>query len=328
MHDHKEPLRSKRGSTQTRKPQGAAGTTAAIPRVGPTTTSYAAASYSGATPAASLTTLGTQIVHRQKPEIAWTVRQAALVADGSVEVTISADGQRPRRVGSQDLMQYWRLLDKGGVDTSAARIAAYEARAKKAWAARAAQLTQEAELARDAGIAAFCRAVRIVARRQAANLEASPLRQASEAHLASPRQLGVDATGVPVEYPGMDMNLARYIVAEIHQAARDQDLDYIFNRAADLMEKGDQYLLDAEADARHFSAALPPISAAAVMPTNPDMYQADNMRRAAIAGNFGVAPMPAPEGAPPQSFDKRSSIRNAVNGTLVSGALEQIRGLN
>ena len=321
---------------------------------------------------AALSRVGAKIVHKDRDAIAWTVRLASINAQGEVEVTVAADGQKPRRLAQRDLLEYWKSIDKPSSKTTAPsapairwsaqqiqalrsagvaceivdgnlvvktakaaadeadkKTAMFEARMKKAWAAKEAKVKKEAEktaeTAKRASIGSFCRAQRIVASRQAANLEASPIKQAAEQLLASSRQIGVDANGAAINYPGMDPELARYLVAEIYQAGHAQHLETLMSRAAELMSKGDQYLLDAEGDAENFRPALPPISAATIG----GVSDAEWMQREAAYGNFAISPQPPIETvAPNGGFDKRSAIRGAVQGTLVGSTLNRLRANN
>jgi hypothetical protein len=207
-----------------------------------------------------------------------------------------------------------------------AAVATYEARAKKAFAAREARLVAEHQAAlKQAGagaVASFCRALRIAAARQASNLEASPLRITAENLIGAPRSLGVDAQGTSLEYGGADPELARYIAAEImvHSGAY---LDGLMNRASELMGRGDQYLLDAEADARNFQAALPPITAGALTQLDEVSARAALTRQALAHGNFVVAPLPSPEGAAGIS-QQRAAIRGVMQGTAAAGMLRDV----
>lgn len=375
-----------------------------------------------------LAKLGGLIAHKDRPQIVWTVRLAALDAEGKVEVSATAEGQKPRKIGQADLLAYWKSLDKplralnvkanvqqiqalrdhgimtdvrggklvtvatnaelakvgirvGQLGTAAPstvikpkapttppgvaappstsgpsvapagqapaeplepsepklgkrELAILEARSRKAWIAKEAKLAKDHEralaLERHAAINGFCRALRIIARRQDAGLEESVLRQATENLIAAPRQLPVDAGGMPVAYPGMDLDLARYVTAEIMRDGRPGDLENLMLRAAELMERGDAYLCDAEADVQNLAPRLPAITAASVVPPDPYAFAAEQYRQAAAHGNFAIVPQPVPEG--PQfgqgNHDKRSAIRGAVSGTLVNGTLDRLRSTN
>lgn len=314
---------------------------------------------------ARLTRVGARIVHKSQPKLAWTVRIAALTKTGEIEVSIAADGQRPRRVGEKDLMEYWRSLDtppkvrwaagqiqqlrQAGITAevvdgklrvtppkadaqTAKKISAYEQRVKKAWSAKEEKLkkahARELDLVKTGAVQSFCRAMRIVAARQSADLEASPLKQAAIQTFASPRALGQEANGDVIEYQGMDPALVRHLVAEVYQHGHPDHLENLMVRAAELASKGDQYLLDAEADARNLQAALPPITAALVRPPDPVALRAAQVRQAAMGGNLQVNSGPPAETVPGNGFDKRSAIRGAVQGTMVNSTLGRLRAMD
>ena len=180
---------------------------------------------------ARLTRQGARIVHIQRPNEAWAVTGRKRAADASEMATfgklsfIVERGQRgkvghtARRVAARDLVAYWKSLDQPIAPRRAAPVAvqaaaapavdlgAYEARMKKAWKLEKAKLerthAEALEQTRQATVGAFCRALRIVATRQAADLEASPIRQAAEQLRGTPRQVGIDAaTGNQNDWAG------------------------------------------------------------------------------------------------------------------------------
>lgn len=308
---------------------------------------------------ARLTRLGAKIAHKQLPNVAWTVRSAALSREGAV-VVLEAMGQRSRRVAEKDLLTYWKSLDakpnvrraedegcddedddkpdflkkeKEARQRQAKAQQAFVERHKKATEARVAKLKKEhaKELKQHGKIAveAFCRAMRIAAHRQLSHLEQSPLEETAVRVLASPQGLCVDPTsGQGIEYAGMGGDLARYLVAQVLQQGQGQHLEGLMNRAAALASKGDQYLLDAELDLQNLRPALPPVTAAMAQIASPETMHARQMRHEAAHGNFALNAVPPVEAAPQNGTNKRTAIRGAVQGTLTAENLGRLRALN
>jgi hypothetical protein len=310
---------------------------------------------------ATLTRVGKKVAHKNRPKTPWVVVGTKLSTGqvekskfGDVSVYVQA-GKERRRIGQKDLLEYWFSLDRQPPKRTAEseddkpcvevepeveieveakkKIAAYEKRSKKAWAKREAALKaehdREIEMVKAAAIESFCRSLRIVAARQGSNLEQSPLKLAAEKVLGVPRPIGKDAaTGADIQYNGMDPELVRYLVAEVYQVGHHDHLENLMRRAADLTSRGDQYLLDAEADIQNFQAPLPQISASHVaQPIDEAALRAHQMRQAAAGGNFVVNSGPPPEdgqfGEAGQPMGKRGAIRGAVSGTLVGSTLDQ-----
>jgi hypothetical protein len=180
--------------------------------------------------------------------------------------------------------------------------------------------------AQKAAVEAFCRALRIVAARQAVDLEQSPLKQAAEAVLSEPRPVGTDAaTGEQIVFKGLDPELTRYMVAQLYEIGHADHLEQLMKRASDLMTRGDQYLLDAEADLKNIHTALPTITMARTAEIDEAALRAAELRAQARTGNLRFAPAPTPEeqasgGVTSNGHDKRAAIRGALGGTLVETA--------
>lgn len=202
------------------------------------------------------------------------------------------------------------------------------AKAKEEVAKAKAEAGELNQVVAKATVEAFARALRIAAARQAADLEESPLKMAAEAVLSEPRTIGKDAaTGEPIEYAGFDPELTRYLVAQIYEVGHGDHLEQLFRRAAELMAKGDQYLIDAEADLKNLSRTLPAITQARVAQFDEDAIHAAELRRQANSGNLRFNPAPSEEGPVNNGHDKRGAIRNALGGTLVEAARGRL-GLN
>ena len=310
---------------------------------------------------AKLTVIGTKVAHKKQPKAVWRVKatkvsltRAEQKTFGPVSAVVEhgtrgCKGHQLRRVSTRDLLAYWNSLDEarpaGGLPKpklagapqapKAAPKAAsandrdartkYEARMRKLMDAKVARAKKEAEAdvesAKSAAVESFCRALRIAARRQAAGLEESPIRQAAEAVLSEPRTIGYDAaTNQPINYGGLPEEYVRRFTAELFNLGHNDQLESLVKRARELSAAGDQYLADAEADSRAFQPSLPPVTAG-LNPSDDFAVRAAQVRAQATGGNLPVMPAPSAEPVGP-GHDKRAAIRNAVGNTLTA----QLRG--
>lgn len=198
--------------------------------------------------------------------------------------------------------------------------AAKLAKAKEELAKAKLEAAEQAKVTAEATVKSFCRALRIVAARQGADLEQSPLKLAAEAVLSEPRPVGKDAaSGETIVYNGLDPELTRFMVAQLYEIGHADHLERLMHRAAELMSKGDQYLIDAEADLKNLNRDLPVISRTRVAAVDEDALHAAELRRQAMGGNLQLTPAPS-EAAVGNGHDKRAAIRGALGGTLVEGA--------
>ena len=292
--------------------------------------------------------LGSRIAHKQRPQYAWTVT-ALQLKDGKPHARVQLDNSRTARlVKVADLNKYWQRLDASAA--GAPSLDAQLKRAEAAWAVKAAKEKRafenhlkkayavklervlkkhkEAMAQSDAkAVQNFCTAVRIVASRQDAGVEGAPIRSAAMAVLAQTRQIGVDAaSGQPIMYDGLHPELAGYLVADMVSRGRSDDIENLLNRAAELSTRGAEYLKDAEQEARRFQASVPHITNANVAsPVDEAALHAAQLRQAALGGNLQVMTAPPPDSAGNGGFDKRSAIRGAVSGTLVSSTLGRLQ---
>lgn len=203
-------------------------------------------------------------------------------------------------------------------------------RTKRELAEVRAQAEAEKQALGKGTVESYCRAMRIAARRMQADLEQAPLKLAAEAILSEPRSVGRDAaTGQPIVYRGLDPDLTRYLVAQLYEVGHADHLEQLMKRAAELMTKGDQYLLDAEADLKNVRTALPELTNSRVAEIDEAGLHAASLRRRASGGNLQFSPAPTPEegAAVGNGHDKRAAIRGALGGTLVEAARGRL-GLN
>ena len=89
-------------------------------------------------------------------------------------------------------------------------------------------------------------------------------------------------------------------------------------------KRGDQYLLDAEAELKHVRPDGVPITASWQLDgMTGAQREAEELRREASGGNPIINPAPDPE--PGNGVDKRSAIRSALGGTKVVSVGHQMR---
>jgi hypothetical protein len=213
------------------------------------------------------------------------------------------------------------VLEAGKPPVALTKEAAFENRIKKLYQARFAKLQEDSEK-RIADAHAnvfdfFARCMHLAAKRQALNLEQSPLKQAFGDVLLQPMDL--DASSY---FPGMDQHTA---VSLIERAANDgfePFVNSLLTRAADLMNKGEEFLKSAEEDVGHLTPVAPPVMemAAAVEPEEPN-----EIAREAARGNMMLAPAPADRVVGgPDVTDKRASLRAALGRTRVNKVAQQL----
>jgi hypothetical protein len=161
------------------------------------------------------------------------------------------------------------------------------------------------------------KAMKISARRQALNLEYSPMKTAIGIALCNPRPLGNG-----YDYNPMDQQTAvRIIEASFNEPmiegtdkpAWEAFIDGLFDRAASIMKMNDETLMQIEDDLRNIKTASVPLDDVVVM----DPHVDHALKLAMKQGNLQLAPT-AKETTPVLGTDKRSSIRHAVGVTRVA----------
>jgi hypothetical protein len=173
----------------------------------------------------------------------------------------------------------------------------------------AAQKVAEAEKAAMEKVAnKFLRALKLAAKRQALNLEFSPLKAAFCDVLTS--ELDIDAESY---YPGMDVATATHIIEAATENGFDHFVDTLTSRAAEFVNMSDEVLTTLENDIKN-------IRPAPVVATTMRAKKAarDEVRRAAVDGNFTVAPSPTSETI--SNVGNRDNIRSALGSTKVRRA--------
>jgi hypothetical protein len=211
----------------------------------------------------------------------------------------------------------------------AAQKQAFEARLRKRYEAKIASLQKQHEQRvaeqEKSFVERLARAMFFVDARQRMNVEASQLKEAMVRILANTREVGKDAaTGAPLVYEAMDLDLANHLVEAAFQEDDGGHVESLINRAAEVMNYGDEYLLSAEKDLQNLQPAARSVSAAWQLGNGEPGGEADDLRRQANQGNPVINPAPAPDVGNGHS-GARSAIRSALGGTKVESARGLLR---
>jgi len=161
------------------------------------------------------------------------------------------------------------------------------------------------------------KAMKIAARRQALNLEYSPIKTSMGVALCNKRSLGEG-----YEYEPMDQKTAVHLIEAAFneplvngtdKPAWESFIDGLVERAASIMKMNDEALMQIEADLKNINVVSVPLDDSVVMNPNTD----DNLKTAVKNGNLQLAPS-SRESALEMGNDRRSSIRRAVGTTRVA----------
>ena len=166
----------------------------------------------------------------------------------------------------------------------------------------------------------FLRAMKIVAQRQALNLEFSPLKTSIGIVLANTRDLGDGYVFEPMDqHLAVNLTEAAFneaLVDGTDKPAWECFIDGLFERAASIMSMSDESLMQVEADLKNMQVAPVPVDVPSL--THRVSPDADGgMRVAAKAGNLQLNPNHQEVQTTPRD-QKRASIRQAVGTTKVA----------
>lgn len=190
----------------------------------------------------------------------------------------------------------------------------YVSRIERLYRARHDKMTKEsaekvaaAEQAVAKKVAAkFLRALKLAAKRQALNLEFSPIKASLHDVLTSQRDLDAESY-----YPGMDAGTAAHIVEATTEVGFEGFVDSLVKRAADFVNMNDEAFTALEADVQNLQPAPIAINVQASKRT----ASRQDVRAAAVKGNLALAPAPTTEAI--SDVDSRSNIRSALGSTKV-----------
>lgn len=194
----------------------------------------------------------------------------------------------------------------------AARLEAlYKSRLDK----RIAEIEKERQEFQDNLMGRVSRAMKLVARRQALNLEYSPIKMAMGLALCNRRALNEDE-----QYNPMDQRTAVQLIEaafsepliDSTKPAWEAHIDGLIERTASVMKMNDEALMQVEADLHHVQATTIPFDEVEI-PTRGD----NELRQAAKRGNLQLSPRTIED--VPMVDRKRESIRKAVGTTKVAG---------
>lgn len=182
------------------------------------------------------------------------------------------------------------------------------------YAARTAKKVAEEK---EAFIRRFTRALRLAGTRMLLNHEEHPFKSAAVDVLADDSGSIEFSNGE--RFTGMDVAAAVELTELIASEGHKNFLDALLVKAADLMQKDDRYLADAESDL----ASLAPVSVSAGLRESKSgsRSRAVSRRNAAVDGNFEVT-----NGAPATGpVNKTADLRGALGGsTLLGRRLERL----
>jgi hypothetical protein len=155
--------------------------------------------------------------------------------------------------------------------------------------------------------AKLLRALKLAAKRQALNLEESPIKAKMFDVLASSMDIDHDSY-----YPGMDAEVAARLIEATADGSFDAFIDSILKRASEFLSMNDEALASIEADVKNLRPATVTVQAAVAQSKTAARQE---VRTAAVSGNLVVAPAATDEGI--SNGNKRDNIRVALDTTKV-----------
>lgn len=200
-----------------------------------------------------------------------------------------------------------------GTEKTAGRIERlYKNRLNKASEEASKKVADAEKVATQKVAAKLLRTLKLAAKRQALNMEFSPLKATMCDVLTN--RLDIDSESY---YPGMDPITATSIVEATTQTGLDQFVESLVKRASELMSMSNETLDAIEADIKNLQVA--PLS----VPKMARKASADNaVRQAAINGNLALAPSPTDETI--SNTGNRDTIRSALGTTKVHRASQAL----
>ena len=184
-----------------------------------------------------------------------------------------------------------------------------------------AELEKEKETFKSNFTNRFIRAMKIIAHRQALNLEDSPLKMAMCDVFCNPRELGDG-----YEYNPMDQQIASTLIEASFsdhvegndKPAWEDHVDRLASRTSEVMAMSDEVLLQTEADLKNLRVVNVPITIGA---TKKDVDT--ELKTAASKGNLQLSPSPIEhiESTRAPVNVKRNQIRQAMGNTKIAGLM-------
>jgi hypothetical protein len=188
---------------------------------------------------------------------------------------------------------------------------------RKQFDKKVAKIEKDKEEFQNTFIDRFMRAMKIVARRQALNIEYSPLKTAMGVALCNPRKLDDGDKYDPMDQR-MAVNLVEAsfsepIVDMTDIPAWESQIDNLLERAASVMRMNDEALMQIDADLKNMNPASVPLDDTAAVPSYADV----GLRQAANSGNLQLTTSNN-ENSPHKPGGKRTAIREAMGTTRVA----------
>jgi hypothetical protein len=237
---------------------------------------------------------------------------------GMKSQTAQPVGQPPVAPGAQGMPMMGSIEDPLVKEAAAKHVSRlerlYKSRMVKAADETAKKMAVLEKTAVDKAISKLSRAIKLASKRQALNLEYSPLKAAMHDVLISEMELDADYV-----YPGMD-NLTASRLVEATSNTFSEFTDSLMTRAAEFLKMSDETLTSIEKDVKN----LRPV-AIQVQASVQDRSQQNQMtREAALDGNLIIAPA-APKSESITSVGRVDSIRSALNTTKVNRASKALK---
>jgi hypothetical protein len=203
----------------------------------------------------------------------------------------------------------------GGSSKSAEKV---EERLRKLYASR---LEAEKKIAARTALERVKRALKIASKKHAINDEESPLKVKMLDSLTVSRPVGKTAAGEDLEFEGLNEDLALHLVEAAWEEAADAEIDRLIERAAEILNYDDQYLVSAERDLARRASVVPTLIAAEQLQAQSEVqHRAASLRGELSRGNLELAPS-IPEAEAP-GMTKAASIRAALGTSRVGRTLQ------
>ena len=256
--------------------------------------------------------------------------------DGNGAYALIREGENARRATIAELRKAWMALDaipEAASQRVAGRVDAEKSvdRTKKLYEQRFEALKKEASeaiaQAQAKTIDHFCRAIRVASHRQDIGLEDCGLKEAFATALANDRVVGEDSDGCELVYTAMTPELAVHLTESAWAEGSEDHLNNLLSRAAELASRSPEYLRDAEADLKKHSHRIASVNQSTLVSETRQNKRAvaEEVREAALGGNFALNTAPPVSKKPTNGHNKSASIRSALSATRTNAYTRQIR---
>jgi hypothetical protein len=168
----------------------------------------------------------------------------------------------------------------------------------------------------------FLRAAKLAAKRQALNLEHSPIKAAFADALIAQCDLDQDTV-----YPGMDTSTATHLIEAATRNGFDGFVESIVKRASEFMNMSEEALSAIEKDVENLNTIKVVASHATSLPRVASEAKSELLRKAAVEGNMVVAPAHAHEATSKDISEGggRQNIRSALGTTKLQRTSSKLK---